>query len=115
MKPIKYTPDAADTLRSINRTIRREYDSKTAKKVVGKITSAIRGLSEYENKGLSVERMFGIDTDYRYIFVSRNYVFYKVEDSCIRIINIYNEKEDFMWHLFGIGTTPQDTLDYWEE
>ena len=27
----------------------------------------------------------------------------------------YNEKEDFMWLLFGIDTTPQETLDYWGE
>ena len=31
----------------------------------------------------------------------------------IRIINIYHEREDFMWLLFGIDTTPQETIDYW--
>ena len=25
------------------------------------------------------------------------------------------EKEDFMWQLFGIETTPQETIEYWEE
>ena len=25
------------------------------------------------------------------------------------------EEEDFMWQLFGIDTTPQDTIDYWNE
>lgn len=29
--------------------------------------------------------------------------------------NLYHEKEDFMWQLFGIDTTPQDTIDYWDE
>ena len=33
----------------------------------------------------------------------------------IRIINLYHEKEDFMWQLFGIDTTPQETIDYWNE
>ena len=27
----------------------------------------------------------------------------------------YHEKEDFMWQLFGIDTTPQDTIDYRDE
>ena len=36
-------------------------------------------------------------------------------DKYIRIINLYHEKEDFMWQLFGIDTTPQDTIDYWDE
>lgn len=115
MKKIKYTPDAADKLRGINSAIVAKYGSKKAKEVVGKITGAIRGLAENEQKGPSVENMFGVTSDYRYIFVSKNYVFYTIEEECIKIINIYNEKEDFMWLLFGIDTTPQETIDYWKE
>ena len=48
-----------------------------------------------------------------YLFVPRNYVFYRIEDKIIRIINLYHEKDDFMWQLFGIDTTPQDTINYW--
>ena len=47
--------------------------------------------------------------------MSRNYVFYRIEDKYIRIINLYHEKEDFMWQLFGGDTTPQETIDYWNE
>lgn len=115
MKQIKYTPDAADKLRAIKESILLQYGSKKAKEVVGSIINAIRGLVNYEEIGPSVEGMFGVAFDYRYIFVSRNYVFYSIESNCIKIINIYNEKEDFMWLLFGVDTTPQETLTYWEE
>lgn len=64
MKKIKYTPDAADKLREMKRSI---------------------------------------------------YVFYKIEDKYIRMINIYNEKEDFMWKLFGVNTIQQETVGYWKE
>ncbi len=114
MKKIKYTPDAAEKLRNINKSIFEKYGSTVAKKVIGQIAEAIRGLAEYEQKGVSVEKMLGISSDYRYIYVSRNYVFYRIEDKCIKIVNIYNEKEDFMWQLFGIDTTPSETLEYWE-
>lgn len=30
-------------------------------------------------------------------------------------VNIYHEKEDFMWQLFRIDTTPQETIAYWKE
>ncbi len=68
-----------------------------------------------DSKGPEVSKMFDVVSDYRYIFVSRNYVFYRIEDKYIRIINLYHEKEDFMWQLFGIDTTHQDTIDYWDE
>ena len=115
MKQIKYTPDAADKLKAINNDISVRYGKEKAKRIVGMITKAIRGLAINEKQGPAVEGMFGVDSDYRYLFVSRNYVFYRIENECIRIINIYNEKEDFMWQLFGIDTTPQETLDYWDE
>ena len=115
MKQIKYAPDAADKLRAINRDILLQYGSQKSKIIMGKITGAIRGLADDEEMGPSVESMFGVSCDYRYLYVARNYVFYKAEDDCIRIINIYHEREDFMWLLFGIDTTPQETSDYWGE
>ena len=115
MKKIKYTPDAADKLRALKMAISQEYGSDSAKKIVKSITDAIRGLCDYEEKGPKVSKMFDVVSDYRYIFVSKNYVFYRIEDKHIRIINLYHEKEDFMWHLFGVDTTPQETIDYWDE
>ena len=115
MKKIKYTPDAADKLRGIKDAITVKYGSKKAKEIVGEIVKSIRDLEENEKKGPSVEAMFGVPSDYRYIFVSKNYVFYDIQSDVIRVINIYNEKEDFMWLLFGVDTTPQETIDYWGE
>lgn len=115
MKKIKYTPDAADKLRALKIAISQEYGSDYAKIIVKSITDAIRGICDYEEKGPEVSKMFDVVSDYRYIFVSRNYVFYRIEEKYIRIINLYHEKEDFMWQLFGVDTTPQETINYWKE
>ena len=115
MKKIKYTPDAADKLRALKSAISSEYGEDKAKKIIKSITDAIRGLCDYEEKGPEVSKMFDVVSDYRYIFVCRNYVFYRIEDKYIRIINLYHEKEDFTWQLFGIDTIPQDTIDHWDE
>ncbi len=115
MKKVKYTPDAADKLRDINRRILMVYGRDKAKTIVGKITNKIKALTQHENMGPAVEDVLGVESNYRYIYVYRNYIFYAIEEDCIRIINIYNEKEDFMWRLFGVDTTSQDTIDYWDE
>ena len=115
MKRIKYTPDAADKLKKLKIEIEHRYGTDKAKEIVKNITNAIRGLCNNEKIGSEVSQMFDVDADYRYLVVSSNYVFYRIEDKCIRIINLYHEKEDFMWHLFGIDTTPQETIDYWNE
>lgn len=115
MKKITYTPEAAEKLRAIKKSISIQYGSRIAGAIVGSITAAIRGLLENEKKGPTVAAMYGINSDYRYIYISKNYVFYRIEKDYIRVINIYNEKEDFMWLLFGIDTTPQKTFEYWKE
>ena len=115
MKKIKYSPDAADKLRALKRDISGQYGTDKAKQIVKLITDSINSLTLFEKKGPAVSELFDVITDYRYLYVSRNYVFYHIEDECIRIVNIYNEKEDFMLQLFGIDTTPQETIDYWGE
>ena len=55
--------------------------------------------------------MTGIPCEYRMIFAEHNYVFYKIEKTAILIIDIYNEKEDFMWKLFGIKTISDEIED----
>jgi plasmid stabilization system protein ParE len=108
LKKIKYTPDAADKLRELKKAITQSYGADKAIEIVKKITDAIRELGTNEKKGPAVSQMFDVDTDYRFLFISHNYVFY-------RIVNFYHEREDFMWKLFGIETVQQETLDYWNE
>ena len=108
MKKIKYTPDAADKLRALKKTVTQEYGAATAKRIIKSITDAIRGLCEFEKKGPEVSKIFNVDTDYRYLFVSKNYVFYRIEEKCIRIINIYHEREDFMMRLFSVDEITQN-------
>lgn len=115
MKPIKYSPDVADKLRILKKTITMQYGKHKAQQIVSMITKAIRNLSNHEKMGISVEEVFGVKTDYRYFFVLKNYVFYRISDKYIYVVNIYNEREDFMRQLFGIDTITQETLDYWKE
>lgn len=82
-----------------------QYGAKKAGEVIKRITKSVNDLLVNEKKGPSVEAMFGVETDYRYLVVAPNYIFYKIEDTCIKVINIYHEKEDFTWQLFGIDTT----------
>jgi len=102
-------------LRELKKTISQQYGTDKAKAIIKTITGAIRNLVDYEMEGPAVSQMFDVVSDYRYLFVSGNYVFYRIEDKYIRIINLYHEKEDFVRQLLGIDTTPQETIDYWNE
>ena len=44
-----------------------------------------------------------------------NYVFYRIEEGIIYVTDIYNEREDFMWDMFGIRLRTDESIDYWGE
>ena len=79
MKKIKYTPDAADKLRELKKSITQQYGSDKAKEIIKVITDAVRGLGDNEKKGPEVSQMFDIGTDYRYLYVSKNYILYRIK------------------------------------
>ncbi len=101
MKKLKYSPDAREKLKQIKRDVTQKFGVDT--------------LQQFENKGVSVESVLGIPCDYRMLYVHHNYAFYQIEADAIKIIDIYNEKEDFMQKLFGIKMITEETEDYWEE
>lgn len=115
MKKLKYSPGAIEKLQAIKKEIIGKYGYETAKRVMKEMTKSFRELQQFENKGPSVEGVIGVPCDYRFLYVQHNYAFYRVQDDTIWIVDIYNEKEDFMWKLFGIKTTLPETEDYWRE
>lgn len=40
---------------------------------------------------------------------------YYIDGNAVYVMEIYDEREDFARTLFGIVTTTQGTLDFWEE
>lgn len=115
MKKLKYSPDAHEKLKQIKQHVTQKFGADIAGKVMKEMSKSIRDLQQFENKGVSVESVLGIPCDYRMLYAQHNYVFYQIEADIIKIIDIYNEKEDFMWKLFGIKATTEETENYWDD
>lgn len=58
---------------------------------------------------------YDLKYDYYILFTEHNYFVYRIMEDIVMIFEIFNEKEDFMYQLFGIVTTSQDTIEYWSE
>lgn len=115
MKKIRYSPEAKNKILQMKGNIEVRYGRKKASAIIQKLVKSIDDLQIFEKKGIAVEQCLGIPCDYRMLISSHNYIFYCIKDNNIDIIDIYNEKEDFLRKLFGIKTTTQETLDYWQE
>ena len=60
-----------------------------------------------------LEDLIEYPTDYHYLVVKPNYIFYRIDDDIVRIIRILNDKQDFLQILFGISSVSEDGEKYW--
>ena len=103
MKKVEYSQIVRRKLKNLRARLTSEFGAEVSRKSIKQI------------KGISVSSMYGIECDYRYIYAGRNYLFYRIESDKIIIAEMFDEREDFMYKLFGITTTTQESLDYWDK
>lgn len=115
MKKVEYSQIVRHKMKNLKARLTKEFGAEVSKKSLKKITEAVADLKNFEEKGISVFSMYGIACDYRYIYAGRNYLFYRIEKDRIIIVEMFDEREDFMYKLFGISATTQESVDYWDE
>lgn len=115
MKKVVYSQIVRRKLKQLKEHLVVEFGSDVAIKAVKQITEAAKGLGTFEKKGILVSSMYDIECDYRYIYAGHNYLFYRIESDRIVIVEMFDEREDFMYKLFGIDTISQESIDYWGE
>jgi toxin ParE1/3/4 len=104
MPKVEYSPKALEDLQYINDYIITNWGQDSAQKILKKITANIRRLEEYPVSGVELGKLIDVQTDYRYIFLEKNYVFYRIEYEKVQIVRVLNEQQDFMKQLFGMGS-----------
>lgn len=114
-RKIAYSEIALSKRKAIKEDIKEIYGKERADKFSKHISKCIAELKKFPELGISLRDKYDLDCDYYMIFIEHNYFIYRILDELILVLEIFNEKEDFMYQLFGVVTTSQDTLDYWDE
>lgn len=112
MKRLEYSPEAKEKLLDLRLKLTVEYGEAVAARVLTRLMRNIRDLTVFENRGVSLADLLGIESDYRYLYTEHNYVFYRVEQSSIKVVTILHEKQDFLQILFGIQTVSDEEDDW---
>ncbi len=114
-RKIVYSEIALSKRKAIKKDIKERYGKERADKFSEHISGKLTELKKFPELGISLREKYKFDCDYYMLFVEHNYFIYRILDDLILILEIFNEKEDFMYQLFGVVTTSQDTLNYWGE
>lgn len=114
-RKIAYSEIALSKRKAIKKDIKEKYGKERADRFSKYVSTSIAELKKFPELGISLREKYDLDCDYYVLFIEHNYFIYRIFEDMILILEIFNEKEDFMYQLFGIATTSQDTLDYWGE
>ena len=108
MYKLEYAPRAMDDLARVKEYITLQHGANVARKSLRRLTSSARRLEKYPEEGPSLEGMIMVPTDYRYLYIRPNYLFYRIEGNCVKVVWVLNEQQDFLQILFGITTTTDE-------
>lgn len=111
MYKLEYAPRAIDDLARVKKYITLQHGANVARKSLRRLTSSARRLEKYPEEGSSLEEMILVPTDYRYLYIRPNYLFYRIEGSYVKVVRVLNEQQDFLQILFGITTGTDDEFD----
>lgn len=115
MPKLIYAPKALDDLQGVKVYVTRHFGGDKAKACIRQIVSTARQLETFPEEGPYLEDLIEYPTDYHYLVVKPNYIFYRIEGDIVRIIRILNEKQDFLQILFGISSVSEESDDYWNQ
>ena len=115
MMDISFTPEAINDLEGIKEYITEVFGQDKEKEILKAIMDDIKRLKKYPDTDIKLFERFDIETDYKCIYSHKNYVFYRPEGNMIRVIRVLNEKRDFLYILFGIKMSSDESDEYWDE
>ncbi|MBQ7416730.1 MAG: type II toxin-antitoxin system RelE/ParE family toxin [Acidaminococcaceae bacterium] len=108
MKKLAYSPHCKEKIVKLRKYLDFHFGTQVRRKVFKEIDERIHLLQRFESMGISIREVYDIDCDYFCVYVAKNYVFYRVDSDTVYIVNIYNEREDFMQKMFGIELVKDD-------
>lgn len=115
MKKVVYSQLVKRKLQALKTTLAEEHGEQKAKEILTAMADHVDMLGQHEESGVSISRMYEINTDYRYLFTDHHYFIYRIEEKKVIIVQMFNEHEDFMMKLFGVSGRTQESIDYWGE
>ena len=103
MKKVEYSQIVRRKLKDLKEYLTREFSPEVSAKSLKQITDAVRILEIFPEGYPLVSASYDVDCTYRYLYTGHQYLFYRIEEDRIIIVEMFDEKEDFMLKLFGVS------------
>lgn len=99
---VQYKKTAIDDIQATERYISEELHNKqAAKKLTRLIVQTVSLLAANPYMGTPLNSKYDVDTDIRFLVVSKQLVFYRVKgEECVEVTRVVDGRQDYMAILF---------------
>ena len=101
MYKVLFSPLAKEDLIKIKVYLEEAFDNDIALEKIKKLVDSIRKFETFPLLGRPLTNIIDISTDYMYLVVEKNYVFYRLEHETVKIIRIIDTRQNYINILFG--------------
>ncbi|MBQ9031037.1 MAG: type II toxin-antitoxin system RelE/ParE family toxin [Parasporobacterium sp.] len=115
MRQVEISRIVRKKLLSLKEDLTERFDENVAGKAITSLVSAMDSLGLFPEKGVSISSIYSLETDYCYLFSTHNYIVYRFDETTVTILQLFDERQDFMKTLFGLSGRTQESIDYWDE
>ena len=96
-----YRPAAVDDIESAADYIEQELKNPSAaRKLKTNLVRSISLLKDNPELGMKLSEKFDVESDYRFIVVNKQIVFYEIQPDYIEIVRVLDGRTDYLTHLF---------------
>lgn len=111
MYKLEYAPRAMDDMARVKEYITLQHGANVARRSLRRLTSSARRLEKFPEEGPSLEALILVPTDYRYLYIRPNYLFYRIEGNYVKVVRVLSEQQDYLQILFGITAVTDELKD----
>lgn len=108
---VEFSQIVRQKMKILKMYLNEQFGAETAQKILKQIMESARNLAVYPQQGIRISSLFDVDTDFRCLYVKHNYLFYYIDDNKVIVSEMFDEREDFMFKLFGIKSVPDSEDD----
>ena len=100
-KPL-YTPKALDDLQEIKSYVSKQFGKDRAKICAREIATTVRQLKMFPDEGPYLQDLIEYPTDYHYLVIKPNYIFYRIEGNDYLGLAVFLKKVKTIGAIRGI-------------
>ena len=118
MYEIIYSPVVQEKLAVLKSKLTGLCGEKAGMKQLWAVINGFEVRLTFSNTGIPIKTIYDVEEKcekYHIIYSHKNYFLYYIEGNTVNVMEMYDEREDFARTMFGIISTAQEMLDYWDE